>query len=79
MAASEPENHTRRLFMTDAETKIAFLIDTGADLCVFPRRMIRGPRQRSTYELSAANGMTMMGQKLLSYIADCGVHSHGVS
>lgn len=42
--------------MTDATTKVSFLVDTGADLCVYPRKMVRGPRQRSDYELSAANG-----------------------
>ncbi|XP_018368250.1 PREDICTED: uncharacterized protein LOC108764483 [Trachymyrmex cornetzi] len=30
-----------------------------ADLCVYPRKMVRGPRKRSTYELSAANGSTI--------------------
>jgi len=34
---------TRRLFETDKYTKINFLIDTGADLCVYPNKFI--PRQ----------------------------------
>lgn len=55
MAADDSGHPTRRLFVTDIETKVNFLIDTGADLCVYPRSMIRGPRQRSPYELSAAN------------------------
>ncbi|XP_018395959.1 PREDICTED: uncharacterized protein LOC108774366 [Cyphomyrmex costatus] len=56
MATDEAGHATRRLFVTDARTKVRFLVDTGADLCVFPRKMIRGPRQKSIYELSAANG-----------------------
>src|SRR5436190_13940237 len=46
----------RRIFVTDRDSKIRFLIDTGADLCVYPRTLVRGPRQKDSYELSAANG-----------------------
>lgn len=56
VAASDSGHGARRLFVTDASSRVNFLVDTGADLCVYPRRMVRGPRQRSTYELSAANG-----------------------
>jgi len=30
------------LFVTDKNTKINFLIDTGIDLCVYSRKFIRG-------------------------------------
>lgn len=50
---------SRRIFVTDAASKTQFLIDTGADLCVYPRRYIREPREKSTYELAAANGTTI--------------------
>jgi len=33
-----------RVFLTDRGTRISFLIDTGADLCVYPRKMVRGQR-----------------------------------
>jgi len=56
MAASDAGHPTRRFFTTDCNTGISFLIDTGADLCVYPRKMVRGQRQKSSYELSAANG-----------------------
>jgi len=46
---------TRRLFVTDINTKVNFLIGTDANLCVYSRRMVREPRQRSPYELTAAN------------------------
>jgi len=59
MATSDSGHLTRRLFVTDRETRISFLIDTGADLCVYPRKLIRGSRQKSNYELSAANGTTI--------------------
>jgi len=54
-AASDSGHPTRRLFLTDRVTGISFLIDMGADLCVYPRKMVRGQRSKSDYELSAAN------------------------
>lgn len=47
---------SRRLFVTDRTTQKRFLVDTGADLCVYPRTYLPEPRTRSTYELTAANG-----------------------
>ena len=55
-AASDRGLTTRRLFVTDQESKVRFLVDTGADLCVYPRTYLRGLYKKSTYELSAANG-----------------------
>lgn len=45
-----------RLFVTDYNSKIQFLVDTGSDLCVFPRTALRERRLRSNYQLYAANG-----------------------
>lgn len=45
-----------RLFVTDRRTKIQFLVDTGSDLCVFPRTMLRERRASTNYQLFAANG-----------------------
>lgn len=47
---------TCRLFVTDTKTKIQFLIDTGADVSVYPRKLTKMPNKRSQYELYAANG-----------------------
>jgi len=68
MAASGEQGTTRRLHITDRETRQDFLVDTGADLCVYPRKYIREPRTKSTYELAAANGTTIYtyGQKTLT-------------
>jgi len=52
-----------RLYMTDQHTKISFLVDTIADLCVSPHSRLRERRTRTSYELFAANGTT--------------VHTHG--
>lgn len=44
------------MFVKDSSTKTRFLIDTGADLCVFPRSGVDRRVKESTYELCAANG-----------------------
>ena len=46
----------RRIFLTDQKTKMALLVDTGADLCVFPRTKVRYQLQKCKYKLYAANG-----------------------
>lgn len=46
---------SRRIFIRDAVTKTQFQVDTGADLCVFPCALLRQAREKSSYELSAAN------------------------
>lgn len=45
-----------RLFVTDRGTQTKFLIDTGSDLCVYPRNRVLGRPEKTTYVLSAANG-----------------------
>ena len=59
MTASNCSNSTSRLYVTDRLTKTSFLVDTGADLCVYPRSCLRERRTRSSYELFAANGTTV--------------------
>lgn len=56
MATHDCFKPTGRLFITDRQTKIKFLVDTGSDVCVFPRSALREPRKKTDYELSAANG-----------------------
>jgi hypothetical protein len=48
-----------RLFITDKVSKRRFLIDTGSDICVFPRKILPQRRSRVDYDLSAANGTTI--------------------
>lgn len=45
-----------RLFVTDRTSKTQFLVDTGSDLCVFPRSALPERRQKTSYQLCAANG-----------------------
>lgn len=55
-AASDDGLTSRRMFVRDRSSKISFLVDTGAEVCVFPRNRIHGPANKDTYELVAANG-----------------------
>ena len=43
----------------DRYSKQGYLVDTGLDLCVFPRRLLPGRRERTEYTLHAANGTTI--------------------
>lgn len=47
---------SRRLIVIDRVSKRRFLIDTGADVCVFPKNAAGNSLSKSTYELAAANG-----------------------
>ncbi|CAF4935385.1 unnamed protein product [Pieris macdunnoughi] len=48
---------TGRLFITDRRTKTQFLVDTGSDICVFPRSALKQRRPRTTeLNVYAANG-----------------------
>jgi hypothetical protein len=50
---------TGRLFITDRSSKRQFLVDTGPDLCVYPRRLVPRCKERANYDLCAANGTTI--------------------
>ncbi|XP_076382763.1 uncharacterized protein LOC143260623 [Megalopta genalis] len=43
----------------DKDTKVQNLIDTGADICVYPRSLIKGRPTKSNYTLYAANESTI--------------------
>ena len=58
-AASNCNNSNSHLYVTDRLTKMSFLVDTGADLCVYPRFRLRERRTQTSYELFAANGTTV--------------------
>lgn len=56
MAANDSLTTSGRLFVNDRKTKMQFLVDTGSDICVFPRSSIKERRTKSNYQLAAANG-----------------------
>lgn len=45
----------RRLTISDRKDGVAYLIDTGADISVIPRRMVKGTLSRTDVQLFAAN------------------------
>lgn len=47
---------TRRLFVTDQTTGTKYLVDTGADLSIFPASLQQKTKRPSSYCLYAANG-----------------------
>ena len=49
VAASNCNNSNSRLYVTDRLTKTCFLVDTGADLCVYPLSRLRERRTHSSY------------------------------
>ena len=54
-AATDCLFSTRRLFVTDQFTKHRFLVDSGSDLCCFPKRILRDRRPGMDFQLNAAN------------------------
>jgi hypothetical protein len=56
VAASNCNNSASRLYVTDQHTKTNFLVDIGADLCIYPRSRLRERQTQASYELLAANG-----------------------
>lgn len=59
VAAADCPLPGRRLFVTDQKSKYQYLIDTGSDLCCFPRRLVKDRRTSANFPLSAANGSTI--------------------
>jgi hypothetical protein len=45
----------RCIFVTEKYTKTSFLIDSGADVCVYQRSKLQGPSRKDDYELFAVN------------------------
>ena len=73
MAASNCNNSASRLYVMNQLTKISFLVDTGADLCVYPRSHLRERRTLTSYELFAANGSTVHTDGCIALRLDLGL------
>jgi len=59
VAASNCNNSASRLYVKDHLTKMSFLVDTGAELCIYHRSRLRERRAQTSYEMFAANGTTV--------------------
>lgn len=74
VAASACPISSGRLFVTDRKSKIQYLIDTGSDLCVYPRSAVRAPPNSKTkYLLFAANGTPIPTYGHLTLTLDLGL------
>jgi hypothetical protein len=58
-AHGNDDSTSRRIYVKDVSTKTSFLIDTGADVCVYPRSKIQDKPRKDDYELFAVNGTTI--------------------
>ncbi|KAL0859985.1 hypothetical protein ABMA27_010300 [Loxostege sticticalis] len=56
MATSDCNFSGRRLFVTDKNSKVQFLLDTGSDLCIYPMKPSNIQQKCSSFQLNAANG-----------------------
>lgn len=55
-AANDVGLMSLRIFVFDKNTRNSYLVDTGADISIYPRSKMQGPANESEYELFAANG-----------------------
>jgi predicted aspartyl protease len=58
-AAIGPVPQQRRLFVVDVATKERFLVDTGAEISVYPVNKLRYRPAATEFQLHAANGSTI--------------------
>lgn len=56
MATDDCPHSSGRLFVVDRRTKVQLLVDTGSDVCVYPRSALSERRTQTDFQLSAANG-----------------------
>ena len=73
VAASNCNNSTGRLYVTDRLSKMSFLFDTDAGLCVYPRSRLRELRTHSSFGLFAANGTTVRTYRCITLRLDFGL------
>lgn len=73
MATSDCPPSPSRLFVTDRKTKTQFLVDTGSDLCVFPRSRLLERQIPTSYQLTAANGTAIYTYGYAHFTLDLGL------
>ena len=73
MEANAPRPTSHRLFVLDRNSKVQFLVDTGADLCVFPHTLTRRRRSKTDFDLYAANNTIIHTYGLDTLTLDLGL------
>lgn len=72
-SAPEIESISRRLFIQDKTNNIRFLLDSGADISVLPKKYFREYRNKNDLILSAANGAEIFTYGYKSLTVDLGL------
>lgn len=62
-----------RLFVTDRRLKVQFLVNTGSDLCVYPRSAISKRLSKTNYQLCAANGTSITTYRFINVSLNLGL------
>lgn len=72
-AAADASPDNGRFFVRDGTSKFEFLVDTGADVSVFPRRMVHQPTKETDYYLYSVTGQQFPTYGLHSVCVDLGL------
>jgi hypothetical protein len=72
-AASDCSHPGRRLFVMDSRSGHRFLVDTGSDLSCFPRNLLKGRYNPTTFDVRAANGSAIKTYGTLPLRLDLGL------
>jgi hypothetical protein len=64
------------LFITDRCSKHQFLVDTGSDICVFPRKLVPQRKERGNFYLFAANGTPIPTYGMMPLSLNMGLRRH---
>ncbi|XP_029680257.1 uncharacterized protein LOC115245901 [Formica exsecta] len=72
-AANDDDIEPRRLYIKDQKSKITFLIDTGSDISVYPRRFMQGNQQIQPFDLFAANGTRIVTYGMITLQPNLGL------
>jgi transposase InsO family protein len=72
-AATDCSMSSDRLFVTDANSKLRFLIDTGSDVSCYPKHLLKFKRIQTDYTLSAANNSHIATYGTLALNLDLGL------
>jgi hypothetical protein len=68
--------NTGLIFIKEKCSNQHFLVDTGSDICVFPRNLIPQPKKRGNFDLYAANGTAIATYGLLPLSLNMGLRRH---
>lgn len=72
-AATDCSTTSRRLFVTDSQSGLRCLIDTGSDICCYPRSLLKDFSRPTGFDLQAANGSAIKTYGTISLCLNLGL------